>query len=201
MFADPFKKTATRKIKETAFLRRLSGASTTKTPKKNVSIREDVDKYLEEDTLADEDALPTRTPVHVRSSPPSLYHDSPSTPGSSSLSEAERSTPVSASDAESRWAASLQPHQRTLRDRLYRVSNRVMHYIVDNETVVDSIAETYQEYGETLLQSFVERHSAGIDALSQDLDDKAGKMKRSCDQLLKQLAHDRKEVEDMATKR
>ncbi|CAI6341675.1 unnamed protein product [Periconia digitata] len=200
---DPFKETVPRKTRATAFTRRLSKAIGAADSTNNKLNNQDVNgMHFDGDKLVDEEPLPTikQTPVHLRSSPPPLYHDSPSTPGSSSFGDTEpkTSTPASASDIEGLdWEASLQPHQRTLRDRLFRVSNRVMHCIVDNEAIIEDIAETYHEDGESLLQSLVDRRSAEIDTLSKEMDNKAGQMKRSCDQVLKHLTRDGEVVQNM----
>lgn len=196
---DPFKQSTSRKIRPTTFTRRLSRAMNgTMTPNNKSKDQGANDMHLDGDTLVEheEESLPVTKdiPTQMPSSPPSLSHDSPSTPGSSSLGEADskQNTPVSVFDTEGlEWEANLQPHQRTLRERLFRVSNRVMRHIVDNETIVEDIADTYHEDGELLLQTLIDRHSTEIDAMSKQMNHKADKMKRSCDQLLKQLARDR----------
>jgi hypothetical protein len=138
-----------------------------------------------------------RTPVQYPSSPPPMKDDSPSSHSSTSA-EPRTDPPVPTSEAEAlEWEESLQPHQRALGEQLIRVSRRVVQHIVDKETALDDIADTYQKDGEHLLHTLVDRHNGEFDAMYQEMDKKKTKMKKSCDELLSKLAREQKEVKNM----
>ena len=130
---------------------------------------------------------------HFRSSPPGNYP--PSSHSSTSaepdpVHESETQIPTSEFE-EMEWEASLQPHQRDIHDQLIRVSKSLVCHIIDKETAVDDIAETYANDGEHLLNSLVERHSRAFESVLQETEQKKSQMRNEYEQLAKRMARER----------
>jgi hypothetical protein len=153
------------------------------------------------DTFANDDSeeqLPTRkaSDPFFCSSPP----DMPGTPSSHSSTSAapESSSPVPTiptSEAEAEeWEASLQPHQRALHDLLMRVSKRVLRHVVDNETAVTDIAETFATDGAHLLEKLLDKHDNDYKGRWKDLDVKKTALYDEMESSAKALASERKRV-------
>lgn len=158
------------------------------------------DAEMEGDTLVEQDEeLPNYEgyPVNFGSSPPP-FGDSPSSHSSTSAEEEPRTdAAIPTSEAEEmQWEKSLQPHQRNLHEQLLRVSKRVTRHIVDSETAVDDIAETYATDGERSLQILADRHTAEFKTIFKDVEQKKSKMKTKSTHLLARLAKGRQEVKD-----
>ncbi|KAF1949343.1 hypothetical protein CC80DRAFT_581244 [Byssothecium circinans] len=155
---------------------------------------------IDGDTLIDDadDPFPEAngTPINLRSSPPPLDGDSPSSHSSTSAEPEPRTDPpIPTSESEEiEWEARLQPHQRALGEHLDHITNRVLRHIVDSETSVDDIANTYQSDGHHVLQSLADRHNKEIEAMSKEMDNKTGKMRKSCDRLLRKLTKEQEEA-------
>lgn len=110
--------------------------------------------------------------LHFRSSPP--VPDSSSVRGDfsdESEQEPEPSPPTSRAD-ELEWEAALQPHQRALHEQLLRTSKRVMRHIVDNETAVTDITNTFAADGERLLNLHIEKQSKEFTEAFEGLESK-----------------------------
>jgi hypothetical protein len=170
---------------------------------------EDLD--MEGDTLPGEDgedskdgddeqpAMDSKTPsVNFPSSPPM-----PGSPSSHSSTSAEpepaTDPPLPSSQAEEmEWETSLQPHQRALHDLLLRTSKRVMRHIVDNETGVTDIAETFAKDGEHVLNSLLQRHDGDYDAVFQDMESKKKGLRGELERAAKQMAEERQRVNVLA---
>jgi hypothetical protein len=130
------------------------------------------------------------------SSPPGI----PGTPSSHSSTSAEpdSSSPaptVPTSEAEAdEWEASLQPYQRALHDLLLRVSKRVLRHVVDNETAVTDIAETFATDGAHLLKNLLGKHEGEYKGLWKDLDAKKTALQEEMESSARALARERKRV-------
>jgi hypothetical protein len=145
-----------------------------------------------------EEQLPTRkaSDLFFCSSPP----DMPGTPSSHSSTSAalESSSPVPTiptSEAEAEeWEASLQPYQRALHDLLMRVSKRVLRHVVDNETAVTDIAETFATDGAHLLEKLLDKHDNDYKGRWKDLDVKKIALHDELESSARALARERKRV-------
>jgi hypothetical protein len=148
-----------------------------------------------------EEQLPTRkaSDPFFCSSPP----DMPGTPSSHSSTSAalESSSPaptVPTSEAEAEeWEASLQPHQRALHDLLMRVSKRVLRHVVDNETAVTDIAETFATDGTHMLEKLLDKHDNHYKGRWKDLDAKRTALQGELESSARALARERKRVSAM----
>ncbi|KAJ8116470.1 hypothetical protein OPT61_g2121 [Boeremia exigua] len=131
--------------------------------------------------------------LHFRSSPP--IPDSSSVRDASDESEAElqASPPTSRAD-ELEWEQSLEPHQRDLHEQLLRTSKRVVRHIVDNETAVTDITETFANDGERLLDLLLERQSNESAEAFQDLTSKRQNLLKELSDASKNLKLQRKQV-------
>ena len=160
----------------------------------------DTELDVDGDTLVEQNSEPLPTqkafPVLFRSSPPPL-HGSPSSHSSTSAEEEPRTDPpVPTSEAENmEWEASLQPHQRSLHEQLLRISTRVVRHVVDNETALDGIADTYARDGKHLLETLVDRHNGEFATMLKDVEKKKVKVKKSSELLLKKLDKDRQALD------
>jgi hypothetical protein len=160
------------------------------------------DAMLGDDTLIvdDEDDqqainhLFNASSVHFCSSPP--CSDSPSSHSSTSaIREPLTDPPLPTSQAEEmEWEASLQPHQRGLHDLMIRTSKRVMRHIIDNETSVDDIAETYAQDGEHVLSTLIQRHDTDYDHVFQGMESTKTTLRKDLERAARQMAKDRKRV-------
>jgi hypothetical protein len=155
----------------------------------------DGDTFIEQES----EQVPNQkqSPVLFGSSPPPL-DGSPSSHSSTSAEAPEPRTdpPVPASETdEMEWESSLQPHQRSLHDELLRVSTRVMRHVVDNETAIAGIADTYARDGKHLLDTLVDRYNGEFTAMFKDVDKKKGKMISASEQLLQKLGKDSKALD------
>ena len=122
-------------------------------------------------------------------------------PGShSSVSKASTSSfqsqqPTSEAE-EMEWEANLQPHQRTLHDLLIRTSKRVMRHIVDNDTAVTSIADSFAEDGESVLHEFLQQYIGDSDRFLQDMESKTKCLMKELESGARKLANERRRVSD-----
>ncbi|KAF2644250.1 hypothetical protein P280DRAFT_505077 [Massarina eburnea CBS 473.64] len=146
------------------------------------------DMDIDGDTLIDQ--------VNLPSSPPNLVNCSRSSHSSTSAEPEPRTDPpMPTSEAnEMEWERSLLPHQRALSEQLLRVSKRVLRHVVDNETAVHDIADTYQMDGQRLLQNLADQHDGEMAEVSAEMNKKQNKMRKSCDRLLNKLAREQEEV-------
>jgi hypothetical protein len=151
-------------------------------------------EYVEDEQPATESKA---SPVNFRSSPPM-----PGSPSSHSSTSAEleprTDPPLQSSQAEEmEWEASLQPHQRALHDLLLRTSKQVMCHIIDNETGVTDIADTFAEDGEHVLNSLLQRHDGDYDDVFQDMESKKKGLQRELERATKQMEDERERVHAM----
>jgi hypothetical protein len=137
---------------------------------------------------------PKASPVNFRSSPP--LGGSPSSHSSTSAEPEPRTDPPlpSSQAEEMEWEASLQPHQRALHDLLLRTSKRVMRHIVDNETGVTDIAETFARDGEHVLNSLLQRYDGDYDDVFQGMEGKKKDLQRELERAVKQMADERRGI-------
>jgi hypothetical protein len=135
--------------------------------------------------------------THLRSSPPPMDH-SPSSHSSTSAEPEPKTDPlVPTSQAEKEeWEASLQPYQRDLKDELLRVSSRVLQHIVDNESAVNDIADTYTKDGQHSLQLLFEKHEQEFNTMHKDIKQKKAKMNKATEKALLKLRKERQNIED-----
>ena len=96
------------------------------------------------------------------------------------------------------WEASLQPHQRDLRELMIRTSKRVMRHIVDNEASLDDIAEMYAQDGEYVLSTLIKRHDTDYEDVFQGMESTKGKLRKELQRAAKQMAKDRERVAAIA---
>lgn len=154
---------------------------------------------MEGDTLVDleEPRLPETEAVlaHLKSSPPPM-DDSPSSHSSTSAEpEPKTDPPVPGSEAEeAEWELGLQPYQRSLKDQLLRVSNRVLRHIVDNESAVNDIADTFAEDGQRSVDLFLQEHEKEFATIYKDIAQKKAKMHKASEKMLSKLRKERQEV-------
>ncbi|KAF1829767.1 hypothetical protein BDW02DRAFT_573689 [Decorospora gaudefroyi] len=137
------------------------------------------------------------SPVNFRSSPP--MPGSPSSHSSTSApSEPASESRLPSSQAEEmEWEESLQPHQRALHDLLVRTSKRVVRHIVENETGVADIAQTFAVDGEHVLKSLLERHDVDYDRVFRDLESKKKRLQGELEYVAKQMAKERRRASAM----
>ncbi|KAJ4344521.1 uncharacterized protein N0V89_012264 [Didymosphaeria variabile] len=161
--------------------------------------RFDDDAEMEGDTLVEfEEPQQAQDEVsHLRSSPPPMDH-SPSSHSSTSAEPEPKTDPhVPTSEAEEmEWEAHLRPHQRDVKDQLFRVSNRVLQHIVSNESAVSDIADTYTRDGQQSLDLLFESHQQEFDAMHKDVMQKKAKLSKATEKVLSKLRKERKQVED-----
>ncbi|KAF2474586.1 uncharacterized protein BDR25DRAFT_340381 [Lindgomyces ingoldianus] len=162
--------------------------------------REDYLDIGGDDTLvAYEEEPPTilnASPVQFRSSPPSQYPPSSHSSTSAEIEQGSESSIPTEVAEEMEWEASLQPHQRAIGEQLIRISRRVLRHIVDNETAVNDIAETYARDGEHLLKTLIERHSGELDGLFEGVEKKKQGMKKDFELMAQRLAKERKHFQE-----
>lgn len=162
------------------------------------------DANMEGDTLVDLDfeGLPqaqNEAPVTpFRSSPPPM---GPPSSHSSTSAESEPKTdpPVPPSQAEEmEWEASLHPYQRDLKDQLFRVSNRVLQHIIDNESAVSDIANTYAKDGQHSLDLLFKSHEKTFNTMHKDMEQKKTNLQEATQKVLSKLRQERETVVDEA---
>jgi Skp family chaperone for outer membrane proteins len=83
-----------------------------------------------------------------------------------------------------------------LKDELLRVSNRVLQHIVDNESAVNDIVETYTQDGQHSLQLLFESHEQEFNTMHKDVKQKKAKMNKATEQALLKLRKERQNIED-----
>jgi hypothetical protein len=155
---------------------------------------------LNGDTLVYDD-LEKQLPTHKDSD--LQFSSSPPVPGtpsshSSTSAESESSSPKSpipTSEAEAdEWEANLQPHQRALHDLLIRVSKRVLRHVVDSETAVTDIAETFATDGAHLLKELLRQQDNEYRGLWKNLDTKKLALQEDMESSARALARERKRI-------
>ncbi|KAF1971397.1 hypothetical protein BU23DRAFT_181055 [Bimuria novae-zelandiae CBS 107.79] len=156
---------------------------------------------MEGNTLVDleEPQLPgsKASAMQLRSSPPPMDNSPSSHSSTSAEPEPKTDSPVPASEAEEmEWESSLRPYQRDLKDQLFRVSNRVLRHIVDNETAVSDIADTYAKDGQHSLDLLLQDHEKEFDAMRKDVRQKKAKMNNASEKMLSRLRRERQGVLD-----
>lgn len=154
---------------------------------------------IEGDTLVDFEESPQahdEVPLpHLRSSPPPMDH-SPSSHSSTSA-EPKTDPPVPTSQAEEiEWEASLQPYQRDLKDQLLRVSNRVLQHIIDNESAVSDITDTYAKDGQHSLNQLFKRHEQEFNAMHKDVKQKKANLNGAIEKVLLKLRQERQTIKE-----
>jgi hypothetical protein len=157
---------------------------------------------MEGDTLVAQEDISTAflkaTPIVFGSSPPVRRQSSSG--HSSTSAEPEERTETQSSTVpldkaeEMEWTTSLQPHQRPIAEQLTRISKRIMCHIVDKETAVHCIADTYANDGEHLLTKFAEQHEDRFDTISKRVENNKAVMKRDAERLAKKLAKERQRL-------
>jgi hypothetical protein len=88
------------------------------------------------------------------------------------------------------WENSLQPHQRAIGDQLICISRRLLRHIVDNETAVRGVSETYHMDGNHLLQNFHKQHGSEPETVLDKIKEKKLSMKSEFHDLARQLSKD-----------
>lgn len=132
--------------------------------------------------------------LRFRSSPPLADSSSvQGAPSDDSEAEPEPSPPTSRAD-ELEWEAALEPHQRALHEQLLRTSKRVVRHIVDNETAVTDVTDTFAEDGERLLDLMLERQSGELAESFQELTKKRQDLLKELSNTSKSLKAHRKQV-------
>ncbi|KAF5850456.1 hypothetical protein GGP41_002679 [Bipolaris sorokiniana] len=208
--SDPFTR-RTKGRKATSFLRRLTGDESTggySDPATEVSQDSpasrvvDLDLGIRDSTLTGDcrnDQQRTSeaeiSPVHLDSSPPRMH--SPISSHSSTSAEYLFSSkpPLPSSEAEEiGWEKSLEPHQRSLHDVLISTSKRVVRHIVDSETGLDGIAETFATDGECILESLLSRHDDDYKHVFTDMESKRGALRKELEYAIKRMAGERKRI-------
>jgi hypothetical protein len=135
------------------------------------------------------------SPPHFRSSPPPMDCSPSSHSSTSAELEPKTDPPISKSDAEEmEWEASLKPHQRDLNTQLLRVSNRVMRHIVDSESAVDEIADTYAQDGERSLDLLLQGHEKEFEAARKEVKRRKARIGRASEKALKEIRRERESV-------
>ncbi|ORY11220.1 hypothetical protein BCR34DRAFT_588043 [Clohesyomyces aquaticus] len=141
--------------------------------------------------------LPKVAPPEIRSSPPQNGQDPSSSHSSTSAeseSEPESEPSISPEVAEEmEWEASLQPHQRGISDQLTRISRRLLRHIVDNETAVSDIAESYARDGKHVLNQLRTQQTGELEGLFEGVERKKQCMKQEFEHLVQKLAEQRKQ--------
>ncbi|KAF2876335.1 hypothetical protein BDV95DRAFT_483226 [Massariosphaeria phaeospora] len=162
----------------------------------------DGDVDMEGDTtlveLEGEDPTLQASPLHIPSSPPPGSPGPPDPPSSHSSTsaspESDKEPTTPPSDAEEmEWENSLNPDQRSIHDQLIRVSKRVVRHIVDNETAVNDIVDTYAKDGEHLVKTFVDRHSTAFDDQFAEISGKKQALGKEFAVLADSMAREREE--------
>jgi hypothetical protein len=158
---------------------------------------------LEGDTfVTDEEPLGMHVPdVQVDSSPPKAF-SSPSSHSSTSAeagadSEQDPVTQPSSpnQEAEDReWEESLKPYQRTIGAQLTRISQRLLRHIVDNETAVNDIAQTYAADANTLFDNAMARQNEHFETSVRCVKAHSLVMKRKLEAAAAQIRRDREGI-------
>jgi hypothetical protein len=153
---------------------------------------------IDGDTLVEQSSLPDQKASPVFGSSPPPLDGSPSSYSSTSAEDEPRTDPpIHTSEAETMsWEASLQPHQRFLREQLLRVSTRVVRHVVDNETAVDGIVDTYARDGKHLLKTMAKRHDDEFAAMYEDVRRKRERVRKSAEGVLQRLQKEREELDE-----
>ncbi|KAJ4301147.1 hypothetical protein N0V90_003237 [Kalmusia sp. IMI 367209] len=158
------------------------------------------DVEMEGDTLNELDdaqvPMNNSTSAQLRSSPPPMDH-SPSSHSSTSAEPEPNTDPVvpTTSEAEEiEWESSLQPYQRNVQDQLLRVSNRVLRHIVDNESAVNDITDTYAKDGQHALQMLLKTHEKGLNAVQKGNKQKKIATNKVAQNMLSKLKNQREEI-------
>ncbi|EOA80719.1 hypothetical protein ACJQWK_09779 [Exserohilum turcicum] len=134
--------------------------------------------------------------------PPLFFHSSPprvGSPSSHSSTSAGRGSsiqpilPLSQAE-EAEWEANLEPYQRDLHDLLVRTSKRVMRHIVDKESGLDEIVETFQSDGEHVVESLLRRHENEYKCIFTDMESKKTALRAELELAMKQVAEERRRV-------
>ncbi|KAF2015720.1 hypothetical protein BU24DRAFT_422032 [Aaosphaeria arxii CBS 175.79] len=156
----------------------------------DVPDREDDDFAADDTLVADDDDL---LPVHITSSPPS---EGGCSRGSSTSAEeagprSDSSLPTEEAE-ELKWEESLQPHQLALEKQLFRVSRRVMRHIVDHETAVTDIVDTFNRDGEQLVSDFSERNEEEVVKILDDINNRRASMQSEFQRVAESLREERR---------
>jgi hypothetical protein len=159
------------------------------------------DVFMEGDTLVaeDEGEADTRaSPIPIPSSPPvrnySISSHSSTSAEPEPINEIQSDTLISAESEEKEWEESLKPHQRAIGTQLTRVTKRVLRHIVDNETAIDDIVNTYANDGETLLEDLHARQEKQFDPVHRNIRKKKSFLKKEMDNVAERLRRDSKRL-------
>jgi hypothetical protein len=155
---------------------------------------------LDGDTLIAEDEEPAMnaSPIQVHSSPPKVF-SSPSSHSSTSAEgevegevDADTHAFTSKEEAEDReWEESLKPYQRTIGTQLTRISQRLLRHIVDNETAVNDIAQTYMTDAKTLVENVEARQKEHFETSVRDIKQSSADVKRKLEGLAAKIRAER----------
>lgn len=128
-------------------------------------------------------------PVYLDSSPPRVHSPTSSHSSTSAkyLFSSEPTLPSSEAE-EIGWEKSLQPHQRSLHDVLISTSKRVVRHIVDSETGLDDIAETFATDGECILESLLSQHDDDYKHVFADMESKRGALRKELEYAIERMA-------------
>lgn len=141
---------------------------------------------LDGDTLISEEhgRATNAFPILVKSSPPKALFSPSSHSSTSAQGEADRHAQYvfnpspSQQELEDReWENSLKPHQRTIGAQLTRISRRVLRHIVDNETAVNDVAQTYAADAYTLFDRAQARRNEQFEAAVEEIKKSAGEVR------------------------
>ena len=155
---------------------------------------------MEGDTLVDFEEpklLETHIPhVHFTSSPPPMDRSPSSHSSTSAELEPKTDPPVPKSEAEEEmeWEASLKPYQRDLRTQLIRVSNRVLRHVVDSESAVNEIADTFAQDGDRSLDLLLQEHEQEFQAVRKDVKEKKAMLKKASEEVLYEIRREREKI-------
>jgi hypothetical protein len=124
---------------------------------------------------------------------PDRSHSSPSSHSSTSAEqELLTEPPLPSSQAEEmEWEANLQPHRRALHELLVRTSKRVMRHIVNNETAVTDIAQTFARDGEHILNSLLLKHDSDYGLVFSNMVIKKNDLQKELEHAAKQITIER----------
>jgi len=157
------------------------------------------DVELEGETLMDQNDLRFHAteaiPAQQRSSPPPMDYSQSSHSSTSAEPEPRTDSPTPSLEAEEmEWEASLLPHQRNLQDQLLRVSKRVVRHIVDSETAVVDITDTYAADGQHMLRTLVGNHTKDLEAMQEDVQKRRRRVKTASQRFLSSLKAEQDKV-------
>ncbi|EUC44535.1 hypothetical protein COCMIDRAFT_6144 [Bipolaris oryzae ATCC 44560] len=190
--SDPFTR-RTKSGKATSFLRRLTedGSKVVDLDLSNQCSTLAGDCRNDQQHTSEAEILP----VYLDSSPPRVHSpiSSHSSTSAEYLFSSEPQLPSSEAE-EIGWEKSFEPHQCSLHDVLISTSKRVVRHIVDSETGLDEIAETFATHGEYIQESLLSQHDDDYKHAFADMESKRGALREELEQAIKRMAGERKRI-------